>query len=183
MSALVEDLLDLGRIEAGVFLLQDYIDPRELLESVAEETAGQAAAQGLRLKIMAAEDLPAIYGDASLIQRAVANLVNNATKYAPNTGVVTMRAEHEGEEIVFSVQDHGPGIEAKDQVRLFEKFYRVKTKGQEIVKGSGLGLAIVKSIVERHGGRVWCGSQPGKGSTFYFSLPLQGRMPPDRDAA
>ncbi len=179
MSALVEDLLDLGRIEAGVLLMQDYINPRELLETVAEETAGQAAAQGLRLKIEAAGDLPGVYGDASLIRRAVANFVGNAVKYAPNTGAVIMRAEHEGDEIIFSVQDHGPGIDAKDQARLFEKFYRVKNKGQGNVKGSGLGLAIVKSIVERHGGRVWCISQPGKGSTFYFSLPLQGRKRPE----
>jgi len=183
MTDLVEDLLDLGRIEAGVFLMQDYIAARELLESVVDETAGQAAAQGLRLIVDAAEDLPALYGDAALIRRALNNLVSNACKYAPGTGSVTLRADQEGDDIIFSVQDHGPGIEAKNQVRLFEKFYRVKNKGQTNIKGSGLGLAIVKSIVERHGGRVWCQSQPGTGSIFAFSLPLQGRATPDRDAA
>src|SRR5690606_2713962 len=77
MSALVEDLLDLGRIEAGVFLMQDYIDAREMLENVVDETAGHAAAQGLRLQVETPPDLPALYGDATLIRRAMHNLVNN----------------------------------------------------------------------------------------------------------
>lgn len=175
MSALVEDLLDLGRIEAGVVLMQDYIDARELLESVVDESAGHAATQGLRLQIETPPDLPSLYGDAALIRRALHNLVSNACKYAPGTGAVVLRTRQEGGALIFSVHDHGPGIEAKDQVRLFEKFYRVKRKDQHAIKGSGLGLAIVKSIVERHGGRVWCQSQPGKGSTFAFSLPLEGR--------
>lgn len=175
MSTLVEDLLDLGRIEAGVFLMQDYIEARELLESVVDETAGHAATQGLRLQIDTPPDLPPLYGDATLIRRALNNLVSNACKYAPGTGTVTLRARQEGAALIFAVQDHGPGIEQKDQVRLFEKFYRVKKKDQTVVKGSGLGLAIVKSIVERHGGRAWCQSEPGKGSIFSFALPLEGR--------
>src|SRR5690606_21110201 len=117
-------------------------------------------------------DTPAIYGDASLIRRAIVNLVTNAVKYAPNTGVVFLRAVQEGDDVVFSIVDHGPGISPQDQIRLFEKFYQVKAKGQTPGKGSGLGLAIVKSIAERHGGRVWCHSRVGKGSTFYFSIPL-----------
>jgi signal transduction histidine kinase len=84
-----------------------------------------------------------------------------------------MRAELVNEEMVFSVQDFGPGIPPESQIRLFEKFYRGKQKGQEKKPGSGLGLAIVKSIIERHGGRVWCNSTLGQGSTFYFSIPLQ----------
>lgn len=180
MSSLVEDLLDLGRIEAGVFLMQDYIEPAQLLNSVAEEMAGHAATEEMRLLVEVAEDVPALYGDASLIRRAVANLVSNAIKYASNTGFVVLRATQTDDDVVFSVTDRGPGIAQKDQIRLFEKFYRVKKKGQEETDGSGLGLAIVKSIVERHGGRVWCRSEPGKGSTFYFSIPLE-RHPPAND--
>lgn len=180
MSALVEDLLDLGRIEAGVLLMKDHIDAKDLLEGVIQETAGQAATQGLRLILDADDDLPAVYGDASLIRHAITNLVSNAYKYAPNTGTVTLRARQKGNELVFSVQDHGPGIDPEEQVRIFERFYRVKTKDNSNVRGSGLGLAIVKSIAERHGGRTWCVSQPGKGSTFFLSLPLEGRTPPDR---
>ncbi|MFW6062677.1 MAG: ATP-binding protein [Chloroflexota bacterium] len=172
MSTLIENLLDLGRIEAGVFLMQDRIKAKEMLRSVADEMTALAATAGLRLNVSVTPGTPAVYGDASWIRRAVANLVSNAIKYAPNSGVVTLHAEQDGDEVVFSVEDHGPGIARQDQIRLFEKFYQVKSKGRNASRGSGLGLAIVKSIVERHGGRVWCLSRPGRGSTFYFSLPL-----------
>lgn len=175
MSRLVEDLLDLGRIEAGVLLMKDHIDAVDLLEGVIHESSGHAATQGLRLILDADDDLPAVYGDASLIRHAITNLVNNACKYAPNTGSVTLGARQKDKEIVFSVQDHGPGIDPQEQVRIFERFYRVKTRENTSIKGSGLGLAIVKSIAERHGGRTWCVSQLGKGSTFFLALPLEGR--------
>lgn len=172
MSSLIEDLLDLGRVEAGVVLMQDRIEAERLLWSVLEEMVGQAASSNLRLQVDVAPDVPAVYGDASLVRRAIVNLVGNATKYAPDSGTVTLRAEREGDEVVFSVHDHGPGIHKKDQIRLFEKFYRVQRKGQS-TKGTGLGLAIVKSIAERHGGRAWVRSRVNQGSTFYLSLPLR----------
>lgn len=182
MADLVDDLLDLGRIESGAVVLQDLIEPREMLESVVDDAAGHAATQGLRLQIETPEKLPSLYGDANLIRRALNNLVGNACKYAAGTGTVTLRARQDKNTIVFSVQDYGPGIEAKEQPRLFEKFYRVKTKDNYVIKGSGLGLAIVKSIVDRHGGRVWVQSQPGKGSTFGFAIPLDGRKNPEISA-
>ena len=186
MSGLVEDLLDLGRIEAGVDLMRDQIDADKLLESVAREQATQAAMHGLKFQVKVQPDLPSIGGDLSLIRRAVVNLVGNAIKYAPDSGTVTLGAEldeHE-QEIIFSVRDRGPGIPKKDQIRLFEKFYQIKGQEQngKRRRGSGLGLAIVKSIVERHGGRVWVNSQVGRGSTFYFSLPVN-RPDDDKDDA
>lgn len=181
MSRLVEDLLDLGRIEAGVLLMKDHIDAKDLLESVIQETAGHAATQGLRLILDVDDHVPDVYGDASLVRHAITNLVSNACKYAPNTGTVTLRARQKGNELVFSVQDHGPGIDPQEHVRIFERFYRIKTKDNSNIKGSGLGLAIVKSIAERHGGRAWCVSQPGKGSTFFVALPLEGRARSDRE--
>jgi signal transduction histidine kinase len=84
-----------------------------------------------------------------------------------------LAAQMNGERLVISVRDRGPGIAEKDQARLFEKFYRVKRHGAGKAKGSGLGLAIVKTIAERHGGTAWCYSELGKGSTFFISLPLQ----------
>ena len=185
MTNLVEDLLDLGRIEAGVELQRDKIDPAELLAHVAQEQTSHAAMQGLQLQVQARPTMPTLEGDALLIRRAVANLVSNAIKYAPHSGTVTLRAEADKQEVVFSVQDRGPGIPRKDQIRLFEKFYRIQKEGRERrdTKGSGLGLAIVKSIVERHGGRVWCHSEEGKGSTFYFSLPLNGQGKEGADQA
>ncbi|MCA9942948.1 MAG: PAS domain-containing protein [Anaerolineales bacterium] len=179
MSQLVDDLLDLGRIEAGVDLAQERIEVKSLLESIAEEYWQHAHLAGIKLQVDIANDIPVITGDGSLIRQALTNLVGNGIKYAPNSGPMWLRAEQKNEELVISVQDSGPGIPKQDQLRLFEKFYRVKQRGTEKVKGSGLGLAIVRSIAERHGGRAWCYSQQGEGCTFSISLPSQnGYRPP-----
>jgi signal transduction histidine kinase len=146
--------------------------PGILLRRVAREQAEPAGAQGIELKVYAMPDVPVIVGDEALVQRAMVNLVSNAIKYAPQSGTVTLMVERDKNEVIFSVQDHGPGIAKADQVRLFEKFYQVKQRSSARVKGSGLGLSIVKSVAERHGGRAWCESQVGMGSTFYFSLPV-----------
>lgn len=177
MSNLIEGLLDLGRIEAGVELILTQFKVDELLRSIADELAPPAQAKGLFLVVKTPLSLPPLKCDQSLIRQAVANLVNNTIKYAPNSGQVTLGASQEnganGPEIVICVQDNGPGITPQDQVRLFEKFYRVKQRSSMHEKGSGLGLALVKSIAERHDGRAWCVSEPGQGSTFYLSLPLK----------
>ncbi len=173
MSQLVDDLLDLGRIEAGVDLAQERIEVKPLLEAVAEEYWQHAHLAGIKLQVDIADGITPVQGDSSLIRQALTNLVGNAIKYAPNSGPMWLRAEQKNSEIVLSVQDSGPGIPKQDQMRLFEKFYRVKQRGTEKVKGSGLGLAIVRSIAERHGGRAWCYSQQGEGCTFSISLPTQ----------
>ena len=173
MSLLVDDLLDLGRIEAGVDLAQERIDVKPLLEGIAEEYWQHAHLAGIKLHVDIANDISTITGDGSLIRQAITNLIGNGIKYAPNSGAMWLRAEQKSDELVLSVQDGGPGIPKQDQLRLFEKFYRVKQRGTEKVKGSGLGLAIVRSIAERHGGRAWCDSQQGEGCTFAISLPTQ----------
>jgi signal transduction histidine kinase len=124
-----------------------------------------------------------VSGDAALLRQAITNVVDNAIKYTPSGGEVTVglsiRAEDEGRRsrAVVRVSDTGIGIAPDDQVRLFEKFYRVKRRDAPSVSGSGLGLSIVKSIVERHGGEVRVDSELNKGSTFYIILPLSERRP------
>ena len=172
MSDLVDGLLDLGRLEAGVDLIRARVRVKEILDSVLEEYRQPAIESGLDLITTCDNDIPAIVADVSLIRQAVANYVSNAIKYAPNSGVMLLTATLEENEVVISVQDHGPGIASKDQLRLFEKFYRVKTRANERIKGTGLGLALAKSIADRHDGRVWCESQIGEGSTFYIALPV-----------
>ena len=173
MELLVTDLLDLGRIEAGVGLQINEFDVLPLLEEIAADYWQHVHMEGLKIKVETQPNLPIITGDRILIRQAIANLITNATKYAPQSGSIVLLGEAIHGEIVFGVQDFGPGIPPESQIRLFEKFYRVKQKGEERKNGSGLGLAIVKSIAERHGGRAWCHSNPGQGSTFYFSIPLQ----------
>jgi len=173
MSDLVDGLLDLGRLEAGVELDFSQLRPRDILDSVYQEYLQPARESGVQLVIQCERDLPTINGDAALIRQAVANYVSNAIKYAPNSGDVSLEAKKERDEVVITVRDNGPGISTKDQLRLFEKFYRVKTRENERTKGTGLGLALAKSIAERHGGRAWCESQAGNGSAFFVSIPIE----------
>ncbi|MFN2105467.1 MAG: ATP-binding protein [Candidatus Promineifilaceae bacterium] len=172
MIELVETLLDLGRIESGVDVVFDDVDIASLLQDIADEHWLYAHDSGIRLHVNAAQNLPIMRCDPNLVRQAVRNLLMNGFKYAPNSGDMTLAVRLEGHEIWISVRDRGPGIDKKDQMHLFEKFYRVKRHGAGDAKGSGLGLAIVKSIAERHGGHAWCESEPAKGSTFYISLPL-----------
>lgn len=173
MATLVNNLLDLGRIEAGIELVFEPVDMPQLLQTVAEEHWQHAHMQGIKLKVEAPDNLPTIRGDKALIRQAITNLLTNGIKYAPQSGDMVLRAEQSHGQVIVAVQDKGPGISEKDQLRLFEKFYRVKRRGTEKIKGSGLGLAIVRSIAERHGGRAWCHSQLDKGSTFYLALPIE----------
>jgi PAS domain S-box-containing protein len=173
MAQLVDDLLDLGRIEAGVDLERDEIEIRPLLSDIATEYWQHAHLAGIQMKVDVADNVTAVPGDLSLVRQALTNLVGNGLKYAPNSGPMVLSAHQTNGEVVISVKDNGPGIGKEDQIRLFEKFYRVKERGTEKIKGSGLGLAIVKSIAERHGGRAWVQSQRGKGTTFYISLPVR----------
>jgi PAS domain S-box-containing protein len=172
MSALVEDLLDLGRLDAGVDLTLIRLRMEEIIESIVEEYRQPAAAVGLTLVSEIAGNLPPVRGDAALTRQAVANYVSNAMKYAPNSGRLVIRAMAGKDEVVVAVADNGPGISHRDHLRLFEKFYRVENTGKEQIRGSGLGLALVKSIADRHNGRAWCKSELGRGSTFYLALPI-----------
>ena len=172
MVKLVEDLLDVGRIEAGVDLVFEYIDIGQLLQDLVDEHWLYAHESGVRIDVKTAGNLPLIRCDRRLLKRAISNLLMNAFKYAPNSGNITLAAVISEDELLISVRDRGPGIARADQLRLFEKFYRVNRHGAGAVKGTGLGLAMVKSIAENHEGRAWCESAAGKGSTFYISLPL-----------
>jgi PAS domain S-box-containing protein len=172
MSKLVNDLLDLGRIESGVKLRNQAIEVGPLLSELASEYWQHAHLSGIKLEVAVRPPNLVLLADKPLLRQALTNLLSNAIKYAPDSGPLQLGAEQVNSEVIFSVRDHGPGIPEQDQMRLFERFYRVKERGTEGVKGSGLGLAIVKSIAERHGGRTWCHSKRGEGSTFYLAIPL-----------
>jgi signal transduction histidine kinase len=178
MTALINDLLDLGRIEAGVGLVRETVLPQQLIDEVIERVAPQAASGQLKLRVEAPANLPTLSGDPVLLRQALTNLVENAIKYTGVGGEVVLRARLAAPPpgpagLVFAVSDTGVGVAPADQLHLFEKFFRVRQRGRTQAKGSGLGLAIVRSIVERHGGRVWVDSQLGAGSTFSMVIPLQ----------
>jgi PAS domain S-box-containing protein len=173
MAKLVNNLLDLGRIEFGVGLQVDSIPVLDILERVTSSLQMQAKQKGISLGVEIPKDLPhAIEADPALLQQALYNLVENALKYTPENGEVTIHLQTGPSELTFAVQDSGIGIPEKDLPRLFEKFYRGTNREALAQRGTGLGLAIVKSIAERHGGNVQVESELGKGSTFYLQIPL-----------
>lgn len=173
MTKLIDDLLDLGRIEAGVGLAKEPCRLDEITQGIVEMLSPVAVNKGLHLTLEAPRNLPLVSGDPTLLRQAITNLVDNALKYTPSGGQVRVGLAVDGDNFRVAVSDTGAGIAPADQVHLFEKFFRVKQRGSTQVKGSGLGLAIVKSITERHGGRVWMESKLGKGSTFYMELPRE----------
>jgi PAS domain S-box-containing protein len=180
MTTMVDDVLALARIEAGVDFMRQDVRVELLLREAADEQRAQAQQAGIDLTVEAEPSLPVVQADHNLVKRAVTNLLANGIKYAPHSGRMFLRAVPQNGEVVISVHDNGPGIPAEEQLRLFEKFYRAERPGIKRIKGSGLGLAIVKSIAEQHGGRAWCISQPGQGSTFYIALPTETATVPEQ---
>ncbi|MFZ5880677.1 MAG: ATP-binding protein [Chloroflexota bacterium] len=173
MARLVNNLLDLGRIEIGVGLAVDSVSVLDILERVTGPLQHQAAAKNITLTVELPRNLPdAVQADDALLHQAVYNLVENAVKYTPEGGQVTVRTHSSDGQLNFEISDSGIGILEEDKPRLFEKFYRGSQREARAQHGTGLGLAIVRSIAERHGGRVWVESKPGQGSTFYLQIPL-----------
>src|SRR5512147_2257748 len=173
MSKLVNNLLDLGRIDFGVGLQVESIPVLDILERIIGSLQMQAKQKQISLGMEISKDLPhAIEADQALLQQAIYNLVENALKYTPEGGEVTIRLQVTDPALTLAVQDSGIGIPEGDLPRLFEKFYRGTNREALTKRGTGLGLAIVKSIAERHGGKVWVESELGKGSTFCLQVPL-----------
>ncbi len=174
ISRLVNNLLDLGRIEAGVDLQLEMVPVYEVVEQVTGALQLQATQKRIQLKAeFPQETIPLLEADQALLQQALYNLVENAVKYTEPGGKVQIRIDSRQDYMAFVVSDTGIGISPVDQPRLFEKFYRGAHQSGKGQGGSGLGLAIVKSIVDRHGGKIWVESKLGKGSTFFMIIPLR----------
>ena len=173
MAKLVNNLLDLGRIDFGVGLQVNSIPVLDILERVTSGLQLHAKQKNITLGVELPKDLPhAVEADQALLHQAVYNLVENALKYTPQNGQVTIRLIAAPTTLTFAIRDSGIGVPAADLPRLFEKFYRGTNREALAQRGTGLGLAIVKSIAERHGGKVWVESELGKGSIFHLQIPL-----------
>ena len=178
MSRLVTNLLDLGRIEAGIGLQVDMVHVQDVIERVVSALQLEANQKQIQINVEFNEDTsPLIEADQALLQQAIHNLVENAIKYTPPQGKVFIRMRPKQDRMIIEVRDNGSGISPMDQPRLFEKFYRGVQPTSKEQRGTGLGLAIVKSIAERHGGQVWVESQLGKGSAFFLAIPLHQASP------
>lgn len=171
LTLLINDVLDSAKLEAGkVEWHHVELAPHALLERARAVSATLAEQKGLTLTI-APDAPPAISGDENRLLQVLINLISNAVKFTP-AGHIALRAEQRGEMVVFSVADNGIGIPFDSQEDVFEKFRQIGNTLTDKPQGTGLGLSICKQIVKHHGGQMWLESEPGKGSTFYFSVPI-----------
>ena len=175
LTKLIDDVLDLAKIEAGKFTWNmTSVTVSDVIERAIAATASLFEAKKLNLVRAIESDLPPITGDQDRLIQVVINLISNAIKFT-DAGSVTCAAGLHGGELVVSVTDSGIGIAPGDQPKVFEKFKQVGDTLTDKPKGTGLGLPICREIVEYHGGRIWVESEPGKGSTFSFTLPISGQ--------
>ncbi len=171
---MINDLLDIARIESGRADLKYVLQPvKPLIDNVVDLLTPQITSRDLNIKVVLPDDTPDICVDRNHAERVFINLINNAIKFTPAKGVITIKAEEELDNgmVVFTVSDTGIGIKEDDLKKLFDEFYRVDNEINASVKGTGLGLALVQQIVEAHVGRVWVTSKVGVGTTFHFTLP------------
>jgi two-component system, NtrC family, sensor histidine kinase KinB len=171
LRTLVEELLNLSRIEAGRLDLNfQAIRPEFISEKAISRIQSQAEANRITLNLTAEPDLPSVRADLDRIDWVLMNLLNNALKFTPPGGHIQLNVVGDGQYVQFSVIDNGDGVPYEDQSRIFEKFFQVQTPDK--ATGMGLGLAICKEIVNAHGGAIWLESIPKEGSTFSFNLPI-----------
>jgi signal transduction histidine kinase/DNA-binding response OmpR family regulator len=172
LTKLIDDVLDLAKIEAGKFTWNmASVSIADVIERAIAATASLFEVKKLTLVRDLQPELPAINGDQDRLIQVVINLISNAVKFT-DSGSIKLSAHLQGEDIVVGVTDSGIGIAPGDQQKVFEKFKQVGDTLTDKPKGTGLGLPICKEIVEYHGGRLWVESEPGKGSTFSFTLPV-----------
>ncbi|MGH2572811.1 MAG: sensor histidine kinase [Actinomycetota bacterium] len=175
LSRLVDELLELSRLESGDRPLElEPIRLAPIVERVVKEIEVARPDRDVEIRNEVPSDLPAVEADRERIHQVLFNLLDNAHRFTPPGGVVTVRAVRENGSCEVSVEDTGPGIPAEHLPLVFERFYRVDPSRSRDDGGTGIGLAIARSVVEAHGGRIWAESALGAGSTFRFVLPIDG---------
>jgi two-component system NtrC family sensor kinase len=171
ITNLINDLLDIRRIRAGLDLEMERCDLRDIIDEAVGRLSHQAESKGQGLRWERPETLPLVVGNPGRLVQVVDNLVNNAIKYTQAGGSIAVTATLDNGHVVVNVSDNGIGIPPDEQTRIFERFYRVESEEVLGIGGTGLGLAIVKAVINKHNGRVWVDSKPGVGSSFSFVLP------------
>lgn len=180
MAKMIDDLLDVGKFESGELrLAPGPLSISKLLAEKGDLYRPEAEKEGKTIVVHAASELPVIIADLNLIERVMDNLVGNALKYTEKGSQIELSAVHTERNLIVCVRDNGQGIPPEYLNRIFDKFAQVvDANGAPLRKGTGLGLAFCRSAVKAHGGKIWAESVVGRGSAFYFTLPLpQSRSP------
>jgi len=177
---MVNNLLDLSKMEAGM-MNYEFVQASfsQIILHSLQELDLLARKKSIRLEVQLEDNLPLLKMDVDRMQEVVDNLLSNAVKFTPEGGTVRIEARQVTSFLQVSVSDTGPGIPPEYQSRIFEKFQGIKSGRTSQTKGTGLGLSIASHIVKAHGGKIWVESTEGKGSTFYFSLPLTAALEKD----
>jgi two-component system phosphate regulon sensor histidine kinase PhoR len=171
LALMVQELLELSRIESGKVPLHfTSASPVKLLANAADRLRLQAERSGLNWEIEISENIPEVLADPPRLEQVIVNLLHNAIKFTPQGGQIVLKAEQYNDMVLFVIKDSGVGISKEDLPRIFERFY--KTDKARAGGGTGLGLSISRHLVEAHGGRIWAESMEGKGSSFYFTIPI-----------
>jgi len=174
MADLVNDILDVCYIEEGGYLTQiEPLNLSEILERTTEVVQPQAQDKNISLQVAIKDNLPLLNGNKSSIEAVFLNLIMNGIKYTLSGGQVSVGLRSDTQYIEVKVSDTGIGIEDKDILRIFDKFYREKSERTKHISGTGLGLSIVKGVVDAHHGSIYVESEVGKGTTFTILLPIQ----------
>ena len=169
----IDELLDVAKGEIGMLQLKaQSLDMRQLFDEAIDDLATLAQNRGLSLVQELPPSLPRVWADEVRSRQIILNLLNNALKFTPTGGMIYLRARERDDKLLIEVQDTGPGIPEEEQGRIFDPYQRMHTD-REGHSGLGLGLALCRSLVILHGGDIWVESEPGKGATFTFSLPLE----------
>ena len=170
MSEVMGNVLQMTRLETGAIVpKRDWASLGEIAEALLRRLRDRLA--GHRVVVELAEDLPLVRVDATLVEQALGNLLDNAARHTPPETLIRLRARRHGAEVVVSVEDFGPGLPEEELERVFAKFHRRAAEGAG--GGVGLGLSICRAIVELHGGRAWAEKVPGGGTAFRFTLPIE----------
>jgi signal transduction histidine kinase len=174
MSDLIDNLLDVEKIESGAVTLQrEPLDIPDLVQEIGRGFVPVAQQKDQTVQWLAPSPCPQPLADRARLVQVLNNLVSNALKFTPSGGQVRIDVAEGNAELIVEVSDTGPGISEEDQARLFQRFFRTDSVRQQRIPGTGLGLSIVKAIVEQHGGQAYCRSKLGEGTTFGFTLPLE----------
>jgi signal transduction histidine kinase len=169
LAQMISDMLDISRFEAGKLQLNpERVSAKQLLDRSLESLAGLLKGRDVRLAVPGELD---VFGDPELTRRVIVNLVGNALKFTPPEGRIAVNAMPVDGCVRFTVEDDGPGVDARDHARIFEKFGQVSVRTERGLPSIGLGLTFCKLAVEAHGGHIGIDSTPGSGSTFWFELP------------
>jgi len=175
---MINDLLDISRIESGRAEMRfEKHKLAALIENVHDILTPQLREKNIHWTIQIDAGIDEIPMDRNQIERVFINLVGNAIKFTPPEGTITVTARIDEKMVQVEVTDTGIGISSEDLPKLFDEFYRVENDINQYVKGTGLGLSLVKKIIEAHQGKIWATSEPNKGTTFHFTLPLEKNIP------